>query len=251
MNALAIALAVAGGAWGLVADRIAARWPEHEAEVSDAGDVEATASGLAPVPAPVTGSAPAAAATPADRHPAGWIRPIDWRTPVVAATGALALAGVALRFGDDPGQLAVFGAWAIVLVLLLATDLDQRLLPDALTLPLAVAAVLVVLAGLDPFVAPADLPQAALVAVAVAVGLYVVSIPFGAGAFGLGDVKFLVGFGLLAGPDRFLVGLISGILLAGVVIVVLLAARRVSLRAYVPYGPFLVLGALWALLGPR
>jgi leader peptidase (prepilin peptidase)/N-methyltransferase len=236
VSAVVLVLGIAGGIWGLVADRIAARWPEHEAD----GPVEALD------PTAQDGATPLG---PAFR-PAGWIRRIDWRTPIVVAVGALALAAVGARFGD-PAQLAVFGAWAVVLVLLFATDLDQRLLPDVLTLPLAGAGVVVVIAGLSPFLAPADLPVAALVAVAVPVGLYALSIPFGVGAFGLGDVKFLIGFGLLAGVERFLVGLVSGILLGGVVVIVLLVARRISLHAFIPYGPFLILGALWALLGPR
>jgi prepilin signal peptidase PulO-like enzyme (type II secretory pathway) len=35
---------------------------------------------------------------------------------------------------------------------------------------------------------------------------------------------------------------------AGIVIVVLLATRRVSLKTYIPFGPFLILGAVWALV---
>jgi leader peptidase (prepilin peptidase)/N-methyltransferase len=212
MSPLVVLLGALGGAWGLVADRIAARWPEHE-------------------------------------PPAPPVRPADWRTPVVGVVGALALAGVAARFPDPPA-LVLLGGWAIALVLLFATDLDQRLLPDVVTLPLAVAAVVLGLAGVGPFVAPEDLPLAALVALVVPLGLYALSIPFGAGAFGLGDVKFLVGFGLLAGVERFIAGLIAGILVGGVVIVALLVLRRISLRSYVPYGPFLILGALWSLLGP-
>ncbi len=36
--------------------------------------------------------------------------------------------------------------------------------------------------------------------------------------------------------------------MAGIVIVVLLVARRVTLKPYIPFGPFLILGALWAIL---
>jgi prepilin signal peptidase PulO-like enzyme (type II secretory pathway) len=39
-----------------------------------------------------------------------------------------------------------------------------------------------------------------------------------------------------------------GALLAAIAIVVLVVARRITLRSYVPYGPFLILGSLWALL---
>jgi leader peptidase (prepilin peptidase)/N-methyltransferase len=41
---------------------------------------------------------------------------------------------------------------------------------------------------------------------------------------------------------------LAGLLLAGGVLVVLLATRRIGRRSYVPFGPFLILGALWAVL---
>ena len=42
---LAVVLAVVGGAWGFVADRIAARWPEHEDGSPSGGDRLADARG--------------------------------------------------------------------------------------------------------------------------------------------------------------------------------------------------------------
>jgi leader peptidase (prepilin peptidase)/N-methyltransferase len=74
------------------------------------------------------------------------------------------------------------------------------------------------------------------------------SIPFGAGAFGLGDVKLLIGVGLMVGAERALGGVLVGLVVSGVVLLVLLATRRVGRRTYVPFGPFLILGALWAVL---
>ena len=78
--------------------------------------------------------------------------------------------------------------------------------------------------------------------------LYLPSIPFGAGAFGLGDVKLLVGVGLLAGGSRALGSVIFALVLGGIVIVALLATRRIGRRSYIPFGPFFILGALWAVL---
>jgi prepilin signal peptidase PulO-like enzyme (type II secretory pathway) len=54
--------------------------------------------------------------------------------------------------------------------------------------------------------------------------------------------------GLLGGAWRLIAALVSGAILAAVVIVFLIAIRRITLRSYVPYGPFLILGCLWALL---
>ncbi len=208
LTPLAVLLAVLGAAWGYVADRIGARWPAHE-----------------------------------DGH----VRPIDWRTPVSIVTGALAMGVLTLRF-TEPVPAVIFGAYALALVLLLATDLDQRLLPNEITLPAIPLAFLVTLSGVNPLVAPGQLPIAIAAALIVPGVLFLLSIPFGAGAIGIGDLKLLVSVGLLAGPLRLFTGVVYGAVLAGVVILVLLAARRITLKTFIPFGPFLIIGALWAIL---
>jgi prepilin signal peptidase PulO-like enzyme (type II secretory pathway) len=149
VEAAQVALAAAGLAWGLVADRIGARWPAHED---------------------------------------GAIRAVDWRTPVTAVVGGVAGYGLA-TFHADPATVAFLGLYAAVLVVLLATDLDQRLLPDRLTLPLIPYALLGVAIGIDPFVSlDGRLVGALVAAIALPIGLYVLSIPFGRGAIGMGDL---------------------------------------------------------------
>ena len=129
--------------------------------------------------------------------------------------GALVMGVLTLRF-PDPVPAVIFGAYSAVLVLLLATDLDQRLLPNEFTLP-AIPIVLVIdIAGLNPLVPVADLPIALAVALIIPGILLLVSIPFGAGAIGLGDIKLLVSVGLLAGAYRLFIGVLYGALLAGV-----------------------------------
>ncbi len=211
MTALAVALAILGLAWGLVSDRIAARWPSHED---------------------------------------GSIRPVDWRTAVVPGVAAIAFYLLGGRF-PDAGSTVVFALVFAVLILLLATDLDQRLLPDELTLPFAGFALIYGLSGRNPLIGhdvPAAMLPALLGAVVIPGIFFVLSIPFGAGAFGLGDVKLLFGVGLLAGFARTALGVIGGVLLSGIVIVVLLALRRIGLKSFIPYGPFLIIGAFWAVL---
>jgi leader peptidase (prepilin peptidase) / N-methyltransferase len=208
VTSLAIGLAVAGAAWGLVADRIAARWPAHED---------------------------------------GSVRGVDWRTVVVIGVGCVSMAALPGRFAA-PLPLAFFVAFVGALILLLATDLDQRLLPDVITLPLIPFAAIVAISGADPLVPPSELWFAAAAAVVLPAGLYVLSIPFGAGAIGMGDLKMMISVGLLAGFYRAFTGLLVGALLSGIVIVFLLVARRVSLRTYIPFGPFLIIGALVGIL---
>ena len=151
------------------------------------------------------------------------------------------------RFGADPLALLVFGAWFASLVIGLAVDLDQRLLPDLLTLPVIPLGLVYAASGANPLVG-AELLPAVIAAVAIPTVIFVPSIPFGPGAFGLGDVKLLAGVGLLAGGSRALSGVVFALVAAGVVLVVLLAARRIGRRTYVPFGPFFILGALWAVL---
>ncbi len=137
LSAAAIALAVIGGAWGVLADRIATRWPEHDEE--------------------------------AGFH-AG--RRVGWRTVVVAVFGAVGLGMLPTVFGTphdsaavldsaslrQPLVFAAFGAYVVVLVLLLATDLDQRLMPDLLTLPMIPLAFLFAVSGANPLVGGAWIP---------------------------------------------------------------------------------------------
>jgi leader peptidase (prepilin peptidase)/N-methyltransferase len=202
---------VLGLAWGLASDRLAARWPAHED---------------------------------------GSIRPIDWRTPVVAVLGAVAFAGTVLRFGTTPVPLAVVGLYVAALIVLFATDLDQRLLPDLITLPLIAAALLVYVVGASPFVPTVqDFAWAAGAALLVPLVLFLLAIPFGQGAIGQGDLKLLVSVGLLAGSAKLFYALVAGALLAGLTVGILLFVRRISMKSFVPYGPFLIAGTLWAILG--
>jgi leader peptidase (prepilin peptidase)/N-methyltransferase len=210
MEPLAGLLGAGGFALGLAADRFATRWPEHDEE-----------------------------------HPPG--RAVDWRTALVALVGALAFGLLPLRFGGDPAAFAIFGAWFVTLVIGLATDLDQRLLPDILTIPVILVAFVYALSGGNPLVGT-EVVIAVVAAVAIPALLYLPSIPFGAGAFGLGDVKLLVGVGLLAGGSRAVGSVVFALALAGIVLVVLLATRRIGRRTYIPFGPFFIIGALWAVL---
>ncbi len=208
MTPLVVVLALAGAAWGLASDRIAVRWPAH-----DPGE--------------------------------GGRRP-GWRTAVTAVASALAFGVLAAR-SPETATFAIVAAWFAVLVLLFAVDLDQRLLPDVLTFPsIGVAAVLLAI-GLNPLVRGEEVGAVAAAVLFPAV-LFAFSIPFGSGALGLGDVKLMVAAGLVAGFPRTLSGLLAGALLAGVVLAVLVVLRRITLRTYVPFGPFLIAGIAWGIL---
>ena len=206
MDPLLFVFGAAGLIWGVASDRISARWPAHED---------------------------------------GSVRRVGWQSVVVAVFAVAALAAVPIRFGD-PGQRLLFGVYFGVCVLLMATDLDQRLMPDVLTLPLIALGAVALVWGGDSLVSRSPAWMAVLGAIGVPALLFIASLPFGAGAFGGGDVKFLVAVGLLTGLVRVVMTVFAGAILGGVVIFALLLARRITLKSYVPFGPFLIAGAVWA-----
>jgi leader peptidase (prepilin peptidase)/N-methyltransferase len=210
VDPLVLVFGAAGLIWGVASDRISARWPAHED---------------------------------------GSVRSPGWRSVVVAVFGILALAVVPIRFGD-PGQRLLFGIYFGVCTLLMATDLDQRLMPDVLTLPLVVLGAVALVWGGDSLVSRSPAWTAVVGAIGVPAVLFIASMPFGEGAFGGGDVKFLVAVGLLSGLVRIVLAVFAGAMLSGVVILVLLLGRRITLKSYVPFGPFLIAGAVWAAMLP-
>jgi leader peptidase (prepilin peptidase)/N-methyltransferase len=143
----------------------------------------------------------------------------------------------------------VVGVYVAALVVLFATDLDQRLLPDVITLPTIPLALVVFAAGLSPFIHTIDdFAWAVGGAIAVPLALYLLAIPFGRGAIGQGDLKLLAGVGLFAGSAKLFYGLVAGALIAGITVTLLLVTRRIAMRSFIPYGPFLILGILWSIL---
>jgi leader peptidase (prepilin peptidase)/N-methyltransferase len=208
---LVLIAALFGGLLGAAADRLAARWPAH---------------------------------------PDGVVRRVDWRTAAVIGAGALAFGGLAARW-PEPRDLVVLGVWFAALVVLLATDLDQRLLPDAITLPLIPYALVVVLAGIDPLLAGKELalPSALAAAVGAPIVLLVTDRLFG-GALGMGDVKLAVSLGLMTGVSRLVVGFLLASAASSVVLLLLIATRRISLRSAIPFGPILIAGGIVAALLP-
>lgn len=151
------------------------------------------------------------------------------------------------RFASDPLAIAAFGAWFAILTVGLATDLDQRLLPDVLMLPVIPLALVYAVTGRNPLV-DGELVPAVIGAIVIPLALYLPSIPFGAGAFGTGDVKLLLGSGLMLGLVRAVGGVLFGLVVSGLVLAALLVTRRIGRRSYVPFGPFLIIGIFWAVL---
>jgi len=166
---------------------------------------------------------------------------ISGRYPAVELTTAALYVAVAL--GRD-------GALEIALGLLLVTalvpialiDLDRRIIPNAITLPAAVAAV--VAAGvIDLHFVPEQ-----LIAGLAAGGFFLLAALLYPRGMGMGDVKLAGVLGLYLGravAPAIFVALISGVLVGALVIA--RKGAKEGRRTAVPFGPFLALGGVVAL----
>ena len=169
-------------------------------------------------------------------------RPVGWRTVAIALASGMIAAGIAARsqlpWWATGAHLVLLG----LLLILTATDLEQRRLPHLVLDPLIVLAVLFV--PVNPGVAVLDALIGAGAAVAFLGGLALVV----RGGLALGDLYLVAPIGLLLGWPAIFVALFVAAFLSAGASLVLLAARRVGMRSYIPFGPFLVAGAVLVLL---
>ncbi|BBA99779.1 putative peptidase [Actinacidiphila reveromycinica] len=203
---------------------------------------------------------PWAAVCPAGHPVGGWFGPArcgrcpEGRRRHGAGAGAalgcaLVCAALAWRLGGHP-ELAVWLLLVPVGGVLARVDLAVHRLPDVLTLP-ALGLTALLLAG------AALLPSAhgswtrALLAAAVLGVLYAVLFFVNPAGMGFGDVKLAPTLGLVLGWygwGAVVTGTFAGFLLGALVGLVLIATRRATRKTAMPFGPFMLAGALAALL---
>ncbi|MFD4522641.1 prepilin peptidase [Streptomyces sp. NPDC058470] len=170
-------------------------------------------------------------------------------TPLVSLAAALLCAALAPTTGTRPE----LGVWLLLVplgVLLAVVDFKVQRLPDALTLPLAAAAlVLLGVAAAVPEHA-GDWLTALFGALALG-GAYFVLFLINPNGMGFGDVKLALGLGAVLGWYGWSVvflGTFAGFLLGALYGAGLVVARRAGRKTSIPFGPFLIAGAYAGLL---
>jgi leader peptidase (prepilin peptidase)/N-methyltransferase len=167
---------------------------------------------------------------------------ISVRYPLVEALCAVAAVAVALA-SDGTRELLLGLALTALLVPAALIDLDHRLIPNRLTLAGALAALAIGLAT-DPSGVPTQLLAG------VAAGAFLLAAALARpGGMGMGDVKLAAVLGLFLGWEVGVALLVA--LLAGTLVGLVVIARRgvaEGRRTALPFGPFLALGGIVALL---
>ncbi|MGC5031484.1 prepilin peptidase [Micromonospora sp. DT229] len=156
-----------------------------------------------------------------------------------------------LLVGPPAGELIATAWWLVFAVPLIFIDLAVHRLPDRLTLPAAAGTWL--LLGLTALIDTGPTPW--LWATASALGLAgffaLTTLLFGARGFGIGDAKLALGAGALLGWYGWampVLGLLLAVTMSGLVALGLLVTGRARWSSHLPFGPYLVLGTLGALL---
>lgn len=172
------------------------------------------------------------------------------RRLAIAAVLAAVCGLLGLRFGATV-LLVAYLYLALVGTLLTFIDIAVKRLPDPFTLPsYPVGAALLALAA--PFVDSGWTHLAyAIVGMACLWLVYGIQHFLLPNAIGRGDVKLAGVLGLYLGwfgQSTWFAGLLLGFVFGGVVSVGLLLTRKASRKSEIPYGPYMMAGALAAIL---
>jgi len=147
------------------------------------------------------------------------------------------------RYGPIP-LLLLFTFYICTLFLVLVIDLEHRLILNVVILPA------ILMAGIGSLISPGLLRALAGGIVGFA-PFYLIALAR-KGGMGGGDVKLAAFIGLATGFPSVIVALLIAILAGGATALALVLTRAKGLKSYIPYGPFLVVGGLVALIyGPQ
>jgi leader peptidase (prepilin peptidase)/N-methyltransferase len=175
--------------------------------------------------------------------------PISRRYPLVEAATGLLFAVMALSLGLDP-VLPAYLYLAAVGVALAMIDIDTRRLPDALTLPSYPVGLILLGVGAVCDSDSGDLLRAALGGAAMFALYFAIVFAYPKG-MGFGDVKLAGVLGLYTGWlgwGAWSVGVFAGFLIGGLWGIGVIISGNGGLKSKMPYGPFMLLGALLAVL---
>lgn len=174
---------------------------------------------------------------------------ISRRYPLVEVATGVVFAVMAVRFGLD-ALLPAYLYLAAIGVALWMIDLDVKRLPNAIVLPSYVVAGALLTVAAAVTGEWADLLRAGLGMAALYGFYFLLAFIYPAG-MGFGDVKLAGVLGLYLGYlgwAEVVAGGFLGFLFGGVVGLALMAVSRAGRKSQIPFGPFMLAGALVAIL---
>ena len=176
---------------------------------------------------------------------------IPLRLPLVELATSFIFAFLAWHYGLS-AELAFAIIYAGIFILIFVVDLEQGLILNAVVFPGIVLAFAFSFfwhgfADFWPRVGPGFTLSALL---GGAIGFILMLLPYviSRGGMGAGDVKLAGLIGMVVGFPQVLVALLVGVIIGGLVAVFLLVSRLRKRKEAIPFGPFLAVGAMVALV---
>lgn len=172
---------------------------------------------------------------------------ISARYPLVELATAIAFVALALRFGPS-WALPAFLYFAAIAIALSAIDLDTKRLPNVIVLPSYPVAGALLLVPAIAYGAWTQYMYAWVGALALFAFYFVLAWIYPAG-MAFGDVKLAGVVGLYLGWlgwAPLIVGTFCGFALGAVFGLALIVARRARLKTKIPFGPWMLAGAMIA-----
>jgi leader peptidase (prepilin peptidase) / N-methyltransferase len=165
--------------------------------------------------------------------------------PIIELVTALVAAAIVALTPPGP-LLASRLVLAGTLIVLFMIDLEHQILPNAITLPgIVIGFLFSLVAPPGPLDSLLGILVGAGVLYAIAAGYYLVRREEG---MGMGDVKMLAMIGAFLGWRAVLLTLVLSSFAGALVGIALLAFKREGLRYALPFGTFLAMGALVAMV---
>lgn len=163
--------------------------------------------------------------------------------PVAVIASAFAVVALVTAPTAPRGLLGAF--LAAVLVVLAATDLERRIIPNRIVLPAAAIALVWNIAF-----APDRSPEFILAAIALGV-VFLIPNLINQSLMGMGDIKLMVLLGAGLGWSAAGAVMLGFLSVVPVAVLALLRGGLAARKATLPFGPFLAFGGLVILIVPH
>lgn len=180
---------------------------------------------------------------------------------VEAITGLLFLLAF-WRYILSPAQaeyatFAITVFWGCVFLVIIFIDWEHQLILNKITYPAAIVAI--ILLGVDSFITGVSLfpgrlfiPETSLFSGLISGGvllvIFLLITLLRPGSMGMGDAKLVTLIGLVCGFPLMIIAMLIGVILGGAVAIVLLVMKKKGRKDVMPYGAFLGIGPIIALL---
>jgi len=170
---------------------------------------------------------------------------IPKRVLLVELATAVMFLGLYLYFGLN-AELAIAIFYFSLLLVILLIDLEHQIILNVIIYPLA--ACVLAINALTPEMAFTPGFLNGLAGGGAGLVLFMLIVLFSRGGMGLGDVKMAGLMGFMLGFPNVFVGIFLAVVTGGIVAVVVLMLKRKNRKQAIPFGPFLSLGTMAALL---